>query len=79
MSRPAMAATRVFDLIREPGVTHTEHSLGVLLQHFSSAFLALGGDGAEVFKEWSRLSRMVIRDPSLRALPLEELYSRATK
>ena len=30
-----------------------------------------------VFDEWSRLNRMLIRDDSLRALPLEELYSRA--
>ena len=49
----------------------------MLLQHFSSAFVALGGNAAAVFEEWTRLNRMVVRDASLRALPLEELNSRA--
>ena len=44
--------------------------------HFSSAFKALGGDTTAVFDEWSSLSRMIIRDDTLRALPFEELYSR---
>ena len=48
-----------------------------MLQHFSSAFVALGGNAAAVLDEWSRLNRKVVRDASLRALPFEELYSRA--
>ena len=55
----------------------SEQNLGVLLQHFSSVFETLGGTAAADFDEWSRLHRMVVRDASLRALPLEELYSRA--
>ena len=47
------------------------------LEHFSSAFVALGGSAAAVFDDWSRLNRLFTRDASLRALPLEEAYSRA--
>lgn len=77
MERPVMAATLVFDSIREQDCVDAEQNLGVLLQHFSSVFATLGGSAAAVFDEWSRLHRMVVCDASLRALPLEELYSRA--
>ena len=77
MERPVMAATLVFDSIREQDCVDAEQNLGVLLQHFSSVFETLGGSAAAVFDEWSRLHRMVVRDASLCALPLEELYSRA--
>ena len=36
-----------------------------------------GGNAAAVLDEWSLLNRKVVRDASLRALPFEELYSRA--
>ena len=74
-----MAATLVFDSIREQDCVDAEQNLGVLLQHFSSVFATLGGSAAAVFDEWSRLHRMVVCDASLRALPLDhgELYSRA--
>ena len=77
MARPVMAATLVFDYIQEPSYEHTEQNLGVLLEHFSSASMALGGNAAPVFDEWSRLNRLFTLDASLRALPLEEAYSRA--
>jgi hypothetical protein len=77
MERPVMAATLVFDSIREQDCVDAEQNLGVLLQHFSSVFETLGGSAAAVFDEWSRLHRMVVRDASLWPLPLEELYSRA--
>ena len=77
MERPVMAATRVLDFTQNQGSwSRAEESLAVLLQHFSSAFVALGGNAAAVFDEWTRLNRMVIRDASLSALPLEELNSR---
>ena len=49
----------------------------MLTQHFSLAFVTLGGNAAAVFDEWTRLNHMAIRDASLCALPLEEFYSRA--
>ena len=73
---PVMAATLVFDSIREQDCVDAEQNLGVLLQHFSSVFETLGGSAAAVFDAWSRLHSMVIRDASLSALPLEELNSR---
>lgn len=78
MARPVMAATRVFDFIQEPtDYTNVEPSLSVLLQQFSTTFVALGGNSAAVIDEWCRLNRVMVRDATLRALPLEELYSRA--
>ena len=77
MERPVMAATCVFDSIQEQNCVDAELNLGVLLQHFSSVFEMLGGTATAVFDEWPRLHRMVVRDASLRALPHEELYSRA--
>ena len=78
MARPVMAATRVFDFIQEPtDYTNVEPSLSVLLQQFSTTFVALGGNSAAVIDEWCRLNRVMVRDATLRALLLEELYSRA--
>ena len=77
MTRPLMAATRVFDFVQMSGYTQTERELGVLLNHFSSPFAALGGTASAVLSEWHRLNRMVLRDDVLRELPLEELYFRA--
>ena len=37
--------------------------------------MALGGNSAAVIDEWCRLNRVMVRDATLRALPLEELYS----
>ena len=48
-----------------------------MLQQFSTTFVALGGNSAAVIDEWCRLNRVMVRDATLRALPLEELYSRA--
>ena len=42
--------------------------------------MALGGNSAAVIDEWCRLNRVMVldgTDATLRALPLEELYSRA--
>ena len=77
MTRPLMAATRVFDFVQKPGYLRAEKDFNVLLHHFDSLFSALGGDAAAVLDEWSSFSRMIMGDQILRALPLTELYSRA--
>ena len=54
MARPVMAATRVFEFIRdpaEPGSVQHLSLLSVLLQHFSSTLVALGGNAAAVTDE----------------------------
>ena len=40
MTRPLMAATRVFDFVQMSSYTQTERELSVLLNHFSSPFSA---------------------------------------
>lgn len=78
MARPVMASTRVFDMLQKPfNHAQAEQDLSVLLNHFSSAFTALGGNASAVLSEWSHLHRVVVRDEALHTIALAELYSRA--
>ena len=80
MAQPGMAATRVFDFIQEPtDYTNVEPSLtaccAATIQHHIRG--TWWQQCCSDLDEWCRLNRVMVRDATLRALPLEELYSRA--